>query len=48
VLILFPPVGYWLLLSAYHRYCLMQRLLASKWVRTKVSVGHGPAGHNEG
>jgi hypothetical protein len=29
--------------SAY-RYCLMPGLLASKWLRTKVSVGHGPAG----
>ena len=40
MLILFPPVGYWLLVSAY-RYYLMPRLLASKWLRTKVSIAHG-------
>ncbi len=38
MLILSPPVGYWSLVSAY-RYCLMPHLLASKWLRTKVSVG---------
>ena len=38
--LLLPP-GPSLLLLPYHCFCFMPAFLASKWLRTKVSVGHG-------
>jgi hypothetical protein len=42
------PLGSWSLLSPTTRSCLMPCFLASKRLRTKVSVAHSTAGHNEG